>query len=357
MKKISETKYRQIAIDNIVPTLRVRKVPIKNIEIKDSLEFSEAAVYACNHTNSHDISTFLKYVNNDQRIVVQDTDDLSKITRLFFHIIDVIYANVDKGADNTKLFEEVKKTLNCNKVMNKVGIFPEGVFNFSENKFMNYCKSGAARFAIDNYAPIIPVMLEFDNFLCYLNEGPRLYFLNDDCLSPKFSSIINKLFSDEDYISGKRVILIHDKKTNINFLYSLNSEIQSYDYLLENYDRLVNNDRVVSLTNLYLNTDEKEATEILRGEIATMKWYLYESFGIRKNNQKLADDFYSNAQATKDEYPSLDYDLADSRRFRLHTDPDEVLSSLCELEPENNVGFAISKGFERTRKTRDNKML
>ncbi len=350
MKKISDTKIRNIAIENIVPTLRKRNVSIKNIVINESLKYDKPAVYACNHTNSHDIPTFLDYIK-EQRIIVQNTSDLSLITRFFFHIIDVIYANVDKGADNSKLYDEVKKTLNNKNGINKVGIFPEGVFNFSENKFMNYSKAGAARFAISENVPVIPVCLEFENFLCYLNEGSRLYFFESNDIEEKLEKCLYECMKEEDYLSGKRVIVLIDEESNDKKVLSLNDNFSDYESILDSYENIVNN-KEVHITYVYLNTDERKATEVIRSEIATMKWYLYESFGIRKNNEKLREDFYSNLNATKEEYPSLDYDLADRRRFKPFCDSDKIFDDIINLEPENNVGYAISKGLEKVRKIR-----
>lgn len=342
--KIYETSFREKLIEKVVPKLRIRKIPIKNIYIKEYEKIEGSAIIVANHTNSHDIPTLESYVTDKFRILVQDTKDLDLISRIYLSSIGAAFVDISENANNAKLFSLVENTLSSNSSMNKIGLFPEGVFNFSNHLFTNECRSGAARFAINNNAPVIPIMMEFENFLCYLNQGQPLYFFSQSTKKAEIDFKIINLMKNND------IVIVKDCKANYETLYSNNECINSIDDINDNYEDIVNNNVNLKISYVYTNINEYQATEVIRDHLTTMKWYLYESFGIRKNNEKLRVDFESNLQATKDDYPALDYEEAKKRIFSKYVTQEEVFSILDSIEPLDKESYALVNSIKRVRK-------
>ncbi|MFI3201588.1 MAG: 1-acyl-sn-glycerol-3-phosphate acyltransferase [Eubacteriales bacterium] len=345
-------------LTNNIAKFRVRKIkynekqesyPIKNIIIKESVLPNEATIYVTNHSNVHDLPTAIQYTAGDFAIVATK-ESLNLVTRILFDIVGVIY--VSRGEkSNKKSLEQIKNHLLGNRKINNVYFFSEATWCFSPNQFMYMCRKGASMVAQINDKPVVPHMFYYEDDICYLNEGPRLYFYAENTPLDKIDARIQLESNLPDVRLGKRVIICKDSSDHVIKFISHNKAIHSVEYLLDNYSELVNNYRTIDITYIYMGVSDIQGMEIIRSEIATMMWYLYESFGVKKNTIDLKIAFDKQVKITQDEYPG-DYEKEQKKVFRPYENYDDVFSPLEKLKMDNKFAKELVEELNRIRTQR-----
>lgn len=336
---------RSVVKNKIAPNVRNWKLPINDIYIKESKVREESLIYVSNHNNSHDIPTSVDYIANEVCLVARKSNDLTLDTKLFFDMLGVIYTN------DESFTEKLSRILKDGKEAGNILIFPEGIYNFSPNQLVHHCKWSVAKSAIENNVGVVPMLQEYEGFNCYLNEGNKLYFYEDSYENS--TNVKKRLFMEyktDSYKSGNKVIIVVDNLTNEKVVLSKNFNFNTIDDINAIYKEDVNNSRNIEIVYIHHNIDKSKAMNVIRDEIATMKWYLYEYFGIVENNEKLRKDFENLIENTKKEYPALDYDYVQSTfKFNPYTEYDDVFLPLENLESNNKNATIMSASLQRVR--------
>ncbi|MFI3202526.1 MAG: hypothetical protein R3Y54_13585 [Eubacteriales bacterium] len=229
-------------------------------------------------------------------------------------------------------------------------IFIEGTWCFSENEFIYECRWGAAKMAKDNNKPIVPQMIEYLTEKCYLNEGSKMYFYDENSEKNSYENKLEKERTLIEVVKGTRVVICKNGVGDVLEYISNNDDVKTYQSFLEHYKMLVNNTSKLQVTYLYKDITNSQVMNVLRDSIATMKWYLYEDFGIYKNNLALKEEFENSIYQIKTEYPVLDYEEEEKVVFKSYEKYDDIFKPLESMVPNNKVGISIMIDLIRKRK-------
>lgn len=142
------------------------KIVIFNDEWDKSL-YNGPVIYACNHTNSHDMP-FVIETARGQYYVYAGNEIENDINGLLFKLNGVVFVDRTSKEDRVKSFDKLT-TLACH---NKdILIFPEATWNVTPSKPMNDIYGGVIELSLISGNPIIPLITEYTSNKWYMYIG------------------------------------------------------------------------------------------------------------------------------------------------------------------------------------------
>ena len=115
-------------------------------------------IFACNHTNSHDIPIALKAIKKHTYLLI-GKQPLYKIDELFFNLNGAIY--VDRKDSNDMRLSKKAMIGNVKSGRNLL-MWPEGTWNMTDAQLMLMMKWGIIEVAQRSGAIIVPMALDYD---------------------------------------------------------------------------------------------------------------------------------------------------------------------------------------------------
>ncbi len=95
--------------------------------------------------------------------------------------------------------------------------------------------------------------------------------------------------------------------------------------------------------NLYNMDDKREATNLLRDEMATMRWELWDELNQCKRKDITDQDYFEYTKDRLEEYPKLDVEYEKKTILKLHDSYEDVFKHLNNLKPNKNNAFLFNK--------------
>lgn len=135
-------------------------------------KFEGPAIFAVNHTNSHDVPA-VSDVIKEHCYILAGSENLRLIDRIMFNLNGVIFINRKDKKCKKKSKDKVIKLLTQG---NNLLIFPEGTWNTSENKIMLPLNWGIVEIAKKADVPVIPIALEYMGDVYHANVGEPIKF-------------------------------------------------------------------------------------------------------------------------------------------------------------------------------------
>ena len=115
-------------------------------------------IFACTHIGYDDIATILESVKTDAYVFLGDPKTLYKDPAgLLLYLNGCVFVELQDRGDRKVSVELSKRTLQAG---GSLLIFPEGVWNITESTPVLKLYQGAARFAMETGADIIPVAID-----------------------------------------------------------------------------------------------------------------------------------------------------------------------------------------------------
>ncbi len=147
--------------------------------------FTEPVIYAANHTNVHDVPVICKAIEDHVYIIAGD-EVRNDINGLMFNLNGVDWV----ARDNEKSRFLAKEASARRTINNLFYLYlPEGTWNMTESDPMLPFNWGIIDIAQKSNHPIVPVVLEYTDKVCYVKIGKPIYVsIYDDKLEA-----INKL--------------------------------------------------------------------------------------------------------------------------------------------------------------------
>ena len=129
-----------------------------------------AVIFACNHSNMHDIPTAMKVVGRHAYLLASD-EVKNKLGGLMFWLNGVVWVSRTDKAQRARAKREAVALLQkgCSLL-----VFPEGTWNLSPAKPMLPMRWGAVSMAKAAGAPIVPLALEYAPGVCRALVGEAL---------------------------------------------------------------------------------------------------------------------------------------------------------------------------------------
>ncbi len=137
----------------------------------DQNEYNGPVIYACNHTNSHDMPFVIEVARN-QYYVYAGNEIENDINGMLFKLNGVVFVDRTSKEDRKTSFEKFVKLCCQNK---DTLIFPEATWNVTPNKPMNNIYSGVIEAAIISGNPIIPLVTEYTDSKWYMYIGKPIF--------------------------------------------------------------------------------------------------------------------------------------------------------------------------------------
>ena len=137
----------------------------------DQNYYNGPVIYACNHTNSHDMPFVIEIARN-QYYVYAGNEIENDINGMLFKLNGVVFVDRTSKEDKRKSFEELLK-LSCQG--KDTLIFPEATWNVTPSKPMNNIYGGVIETSIISGNPIIPLVTEYTDNKWYMYIGKPIF--------------------------------------------------------------------------------------------------------------------------------------------------------------------------------------
>lgn len=137
----------------------------------DQNYYNGPVIYACNHTNSHDMPFVIEIARN-QYYVYAGNEIENDINGMLFKLNGVVFVDRTSKEDKRKTFEELLK-LSCQG--KDTLIFPEATWNVTPSKPMNNIYGGVIETSIISGNPIIPLVTEYTDNKWYMYIGKPIF--------------------------------------------------------------------------------------------------------------------------------------------------------------------------------------
>lgn len=137
----------------------------------DQNYYNGPVIYACNHTNSHDMPFVIEIARN-QYYVYAGNEIENDINGMLFKLNGVVFVDRTSKEDKRKSFEELLK-LSCQG--KDTLIFPEATWNVTPSNPMNNIYGGVIETSIISGNPIIPLVTEYTDNKWYMYIGKPIF--------------------------------------------------------------------------------------------------------------------------------------------------------------------------------------
>ena len=98
--------------------------------------------------------------------------------------------------------------------------------------------------------------------------------------------------------------------------------------------------------NLYNVDDKKEATNILRDAMSTMRWEIWEEFNQTQRKHITENDYFEYSKDRLDEYPKLDVEYEKTTILKLHDSYEDVFAHLNNIKPTLQNAFLFNENLK-----------
>ena len=95
--------------------------------------------------------------------------------------------------------------------------------------------------------------------------------------------------------------------------------------------------------HLYKLEDKREATNILRDAMSTMRWEMWEELNQVTRKEITQQDYFEYTKDRLDEYPKLDVEYEKTTILKLHDSYEDVFEHLENIKPNKNNAFLFDK--------------
>lgn len=133
--------------------------------------YNGPVIYACNHTNSHDMPFVIEVARN-QYYVYAGNEIENDINGALFKLNGVVFVDRTSKEDKRKSFDELLK-LSCQG--KDTLIFPEATWNVTPSNPMNNIYSGVIETSIISGNPIVPLVTEYTDNKWYMYIGKPIF--------------------------------------------------------------------------------------------------------------------------------------------------------------------------------------
>lgn len=161
-------------IHPLLMTAAGSKIKYKIIKCGDYSEMKKTKrpiIFACNHTNSHDVPIAFKAIGK-HTILFAGKQPLEIMDEFFFNMNGTVYVDRKDKNDMRLSKKALVETLKNNNVL----VFPSGTWNTTDSKLIPDMKWGIIEVARDANALIVPMALfyDYDKQTCKYNFGKAI---------------------------------------------------------------------------------------------------------------------------------------------------------------------------------------
>lgn len=297
--KIKNLKVRKCIRPALRGALRIQRM-INKFEVEfikfDEIKEDRPIIFAISHIGKWDFEIINEAIKESFVVLASDFINMyGNIGGLFMKSNGVIFVDIDSKEDRKNSEIMMKRVLNQG---SNIMIFPEGTWNLTENKIINYTHLGAVAAAMETKAIIIPISIEqYDNRFV-INKG--------EVFDPYYDYAVNTGYNNLDDNNEYE----HEQKKKIKII--------------------ANND--------------------LRDRLATLKYEIWMNEGLKKRDE-IPYDYWTNfINDRRKEWPgySMDEQIRNGAFPKEILDYNNMIEDLCKMKINENNEFLFHK--ERVKK-------
>lgn len=171
MKKADKKKSFHIYRRVLGKCLEKGVIKFKLVKLNEPVKISGPVIYAANHSSMYDVPVAINYIKKPFTLLA-GKENLDIQAKLLFGLNSVRYVQRNsKDSRNDALEYSFKKLENGKSIL----IFPEATWNLSVNQVMLPLYWGIIKMAQKTGSPIIPMIFEYYDDICYIKSGNPIY--------------------------------------------------------------------------------------------------------------------------------------------------------------------------------------